>query len=294
MSSLAQDSGAWHNACMNKKDSASQAFGRLYDIFVKLRSPEGCPWDREQTPQSIRGNLIEEAYECVEAINDGETSHIKEEVGDVILVAMMMAVIYEEQGTFTTAEALDTISDKLVRRHPHVFGESKVSTPDAVVEQWNEIKEKVEGRRKKDSVLDSVSKSLPPLERSYKLQKAAAKEGFDWPDHQGPWDKLEEELRESREACHAIEAKAASGADNSVERSMLEDEIGDLLFSVVNVARKHHVDPAIAMHRAVEKFSTRFRYVEKCMAAAGEKMETGKLPMMDAYWNEAKQARSSP
>jgi len=286
--SLAQDSGAWHNACMNKKDSASQAFGRLYDIFVKLRSPEGCPWDRVQTPQSIRGNLIEEAYECVEAINDGETSHIKEEVGDVILVAMMMAVIYEEQGTFTTAEALDTISDKLVRRHPHVFGESKVSTPDAVVEQWNEIKEKVEGRRKKDSVLDSVSRALPPLERSYKLQKAAAKAGFDWPDHQGPWDKLEEELRESREACHAIEIKAASGADDSAERSMLEDEIGDLLFSVVNVARKHHVDPAIAMHRAVEKFSTRFRHVEKRMAAAGEKMEAGKLAMMDGYWNEAK------
>jgi tetrapyrrole methylase family protein/MazG family protein len=273
---------------MNKKDSASQAFGKLYDVFVKLRSPEGCPWDREQTPQSIRGNLIEEAYECVEAINEGEVTHIKEEIGDVILVAMMMAVIYEEQGTFTTAEALDTISEKLIRRHPHVFGDSKVDTPDAVVEQWNEIKEKVEGRRKKDSVLDSVSKALPPLERSYKLQKAAAKAGFDWPDHQGPWDKLEEELRESRQACDAIEAKAATGSDDSAERSMLEDEIGDLLFSVVNVARKHHVDPAIAMHRAVEKFSMRFRHVEKSMAAAGEKMEAGKLAMMDVYWNEAK------
>jgi len=273
---------------MNKKDSASQAFGKLYDVFVKLRSPEGCPWDREQTPQSIRGNLIEEAYECVEAINEGEVTHIKEEIGDVILVAMMMAVIYEEQGTFTTAEALDTISEKLIRRHPHVFGDSKVDTPDAVVEQWNEIKEKVEGRRKKDSVLDSVSKALPPLERSYKLQKAAAKAGFDWPDHQGPWDKLEEELRESRQACDAIEAEAATGSDDSAERSMLEDEIGDLLFSVVNVARKHHVDPAIAMHRAVEKFSMRFRHVEKSMAAAGEKMEAGKLAMMDVYWNEAK------
>jgi len=146
----------------------------------------------------------------------------------------------------------------------------------------------VEGRRKKDSALDSVSKALPPLERAYKLQKAAAKVGFDWPDHQGAWDKLEEELQESRQACAAIEAKAATGSDDTAERAMLEDEIGDILFSVINVARKHRVDPAIAMHRALEKFSSRFRYVEKRMAAAGETMEHGKLAMMDMYWDEAK------
>jgi len=272
-----------------KHDSDPRAaFGRLYDIFVRLRAPDGCPWDREQTPQSIRGNLIEEAYECVEAINDGVTDHIKEEIGDVMLVAIMMAIIYEEQGAFSIADALDTTSEKLVRRHPHVFGDSKAATSDAVLKQWNDIKENVEGRRKKDSALDSVSKALPPLERAYKLQKAAAKVGFDWPDHRGAWDKLEEELRESRQACAAIEAKAATGGDDTAERAMLEDEIGDILFSVINVARKHRVDPAIAMHRALEKFSSRFRRVEKSMAAAGEKMEHGKLEMMDRYWDEAK------
>jgi tetrapyrrole methylase family protein / MazG family protein len=273
---------------MEKHGSPAAAFGRLHDIIVKLRSPEGCPWDREQTPVSIRGNLIEEAYECVEAINENDLPHIREEIGDVVLVATMLAVIYAEQGSFSMADALDTTSEKLVRRHPHVFGDSDADTSEAVLKQWNDIKENQEGRRKKDSVLDTVSKSLPPLERSYKLQKAAAKAGFDWPDHQGPWDKLEEELLESRQACAAIEAKAATGADDSAERAMLEDEIGDLLFSVVNVARKHKVDPAIAMHRAVEKFSSRFRHVEKRMAAAGEKMEAGKLAMMDAYWEEAK------
>ncbi|MBU0929406.1 MAG: nucleoside triphosphate pyrophosphohydrolase [Spirochaetes bacterium] len=275
---------------MNVTSDPKEAFGRLYDIFVRLRSPEGCPWDREQTPASIRGNLIEEAYECVEAINDGDIEHVKEEIGDVILVATMMAVIYEESGAFTTAEALDTISEKLVRRHPHVFADAEAGTPDAVLRQWNDIKENVEGRRRKDSVLDSVSKAMPPLERAYRLQKAAAKVGFDWPDPTGPWDKLEEELRESREACVAIEAKAASGGDDSAERAALEDELGDLFFSLVNVARKHRVDPAIAMHRAVEKFSSRFRHVEKRMAAAGEKMEHGKLEMMDRYWDEAKEA----
>ncbi|PKL25067.1 MAG: nucleoside triphosphate pyrophosphohydrolase [Spirochaetae bacterium HGW-Spirochaetae-3] len=275
---------------MSTTNDPKEAFGRLYDIFVRLRSPEGCPWDREQTPVSIRGNLIEEAYECVEAINDGDIDHIKEEIGDVILVATMMAVIYEESGAFTTTEALDTISDKLVRRHPHVFADAEADTPDAVLRQWNDIKENVEGRRRKDSVLDAVSKALPPLERCYKLQKAAAKVGFDWPDQTGPWDKLEEELRESREACQAIEAKAASGDDDSAERAMLEDEIGDLFFSLVNVARKHRVDPAIAMQRAAEKFASRFRHVERRMAEAGEAMEQGKLEMMDRYWDEAKES----
>ncbi|PKL09251.1 MAG: nucleoside triphosphate pyrophosphohydrolase [Spirochaetae bacterium HGW-Spirochaetae-7] len=273
---------------MDTRTDPREAFGKLYDIIVRLRAPDGCPWDREQTPESIRGNLIEEAYECVEAINENDVPHIREEIGDVMLVATMMAVIYEERGSFSAADALATTAEKLVRRHPHVFSDADAATPDAVVKQWNDIKENLEGRRKKDSLLDAVSKALPPLERSYKLQKAAAKVGFDWPDHQGPWDKLEEELRESREACAAIESKAATGADDSAERAMLEDEIGDLLFSVVNVARKHKVDPAIAMHRAAEKFSHRFRHVEKRMAAAGEKMESGKLAMMDAYWDEAK------
>lgn len=277
-----------HDGRMNDRNAALGAFGRLYDTIVRLRAPDGCPWDREQTLKSIRGNLVEEAYECVEAINEHDLPHVSEELGDVFLVATMLGVIGEEDGSLSLGAALGGTSDKLIRRHPHVFADATADTPEAVLTQWNDIKEKVEGRRKKDSILDGVSKALPPLERAYKLQKAAAKVGFDWPDHAGPWDKLEEELRESREACAAIEAKAALGGDDSAERAALEDELGDILFSVVNVARKHRVDPALAMHRAGEKFARRFRAVEKSMAAAGERMEPGKLEMMDRYWDEEK------
>lgn len=250
----------------------------MYEIVTRLRGPDGCPWDKEQTPASIRGNLLEEAYECVEAINDGEPEHIQEELGDLYLLATMFAVMYEEEGAFTLADSLGTIAEKLIRRHPHVFGDSTADTPDAVIVQWNDIKEKVEGRRKKDSALDSVSRALPPLERAYKLQKAAAKVGFDWPDHAGTWDKLAEELQESRQVCTAGDTDLAA----------IEDELGDLLFSAINVARKHHVDPAVALHRTIEKFSTRFRYVEKGMKDSGQAMEPGKLAAMDIFWDEAK------
>ena len=258
--------------------STKEAFGRLYEIVTKLRSPDGCPWDREQTPASIRGNLLEEAYECVEAINDGEPEHIQEELGDLYLLATMFAVMYEEAGSFTTADALGTISEKLIRRHHHVFGDSTADTPDAVIAQWNDRKEKVEGRRKKDSVLDEVSRALPPLERAYKLQKAAAKVGFDWPDHHGNWDKLAEELEECRQVCTSPETDQAA----------IEGELGDLLFSAVNVARRHHVDPAVALHRTIEKFNTRFRHVEKRMKDSGQAMEPGMLAAMDVFWDEAK------
>ena len=255
-----------------------EAFGRLYDIIKRLRGPDGCPWDREQTPASIRGNLIEEAYECVEAVNEGDPAHVREELGDLYLLAAMYSSMYEESGAFSAADSLTDIAEKLIRRHPHVFGDSVADTPDAVIRQWNDIKVNVEGRRKKDSAIDGVSRALPPLERAYRVQKAAAKAGFDWPDHEGPWEKLREELAEAEEACTAPDA--------SPDR--IEDEIGDLFFSAVNVARKHHVDPAIAMHRALEKFSARFRHVEKRMAETGQPMKEGMLGVMDGFWDEAK------
>ena len=263
---------------IDKAGLTKEAFGRLYEIVSRLRSPEGCPWDREQTPASIRGNLLEEAFECVEAINEGDSAHIQEELGDLYLLATMLTVMYEETGAFTTADSLRTIAEKLIRRHPHVFGDSTADTPDAVIAQWNDIKEKVEGRRKKDSALDGVSRALPPLERAYKLQKAAAKVGFDWPNHHGTWDKLAEELAECRQVCTAKETKLVD----------IENELGDLLFSAINVARKHHVDPALALHRTIEKFTTRFRHVEKRMKDSGQAMEPGMLAAMDVFWEEAK------
>jgi tetrapyrrole methylase family protein / MazG family protein len=260
--------------------AATVAFERLYSIVARLRAPDGCPWDREQTPKSLRGSVVEEAYELVEAIDEDDPAHVAEEAGDLYLLAIMIPYMYEEEGAFSVADALNGLCDKLIRRHPHVFGEAEAKTSEAVLKQWNEIKEKVEGRRKKDSLLDEVSKALPPLERAYKLQKKAAKAGFDWPDSSGVWDKAREELLESEEACKAA---AASG-----DRSALEEELGDLLFSAVNLARYLKVDPAIALNAANEKFSRRFRQVEKSMAEAGAALAAENMALMDGFWNEAK------
>jgi tetrapyrrole methylase family protein/MazG family protein len=261
--------------------AAAEAFGRLYSIVARLRAPDGCPWDREQSPASLRGSVVEEAYELVEAIDEADSAHIAEEAGDVFLLATMISYMHEEAGTFSVADALAGLCDKLVRRHPHVFGDASADTSEEVLKQWNEIKENVEGRRKKDSLLDAVSRALPPLERAYKLQKKAAKVGFDWNRSGEVWAKTREELAEAEQACEAL---AAKGGD----RAALEEELGDLLFSAVNLSRFLDVDPAIALHAANEKFSRRFRHVEKRMAETGTAIRADTMSVMDGYWNEAK------
>jgi tetrapyrrole methylase family protein/MazG family protein len=229
----------------------------------------------------MRGSIIEEAYELVEAIDEGDGAHVREEAGDVFLLAAMVAYMHEEAGDFSVADALQAISDKLVRRHPHVFGEAEAADSDAVLAQWQEIKEKVEGRRKKDSLLDDVSRALPPLERAFRIQKKAAKAGFDWGRIEEVWEKAREELAEAEEACGAA---AASG-----DRDAVEDELGDLLFSTINLARFLEIDPAVALHRTVEKFSRRFRHVEKRMAETGKPLAAAHMGLMDSYWEEAKE-----
>jgi len=270
-----QTTGTIMPAALNAADS----FATLYAIIARLRAPDGCPWDREQSPSSIRNNIVEEAYELVEAITEKDSAHIREESGDLFLLATMAAYMYEQEGIFSVAEALDSVSEKLVRRHPHVFGDADADSPDAVVEQWNRIKEQTEGRRKKDSLLDDVPRHLPPLERAYKIQKKAAKVGFDWTHVDSVWDKVEEELRESREAFAAKDGEE------------LESEIGDLLYSVINLARFNGIDPAIALQRTNEKFSHRFRHVEKRMREKGLSMASEHMASMDAYWEEAKEVR---
>jgi len=192
----------------------------------------------------------------------------------------MMAYIREEASDFSVSDVLDSVCEKLVRRHPHVFGTAKAGTSEEVLKQWNEIKEKVEGRAKKDSLLDEVSKALPPLERAYKMQKKAAKVGFDWKAAPDVWDKIREELSESETACE----EASRGGDQAA----LEGEIGDLLFSVLNVSRFLGVNPSLALQRTNEKFSQRFRYVEKRMAEEGKPLGKENFEKMDALWDEAK------
>lgn len=263
-----------------------EAFNRLHQTILRLRAPGGCPWDREQTPETLRETLIEEAYETVEAITEDDTDHVCEELGDVFLNAVMLSYMYEQQGQFTVTDVLGAVCDKLIRRHPHVFGETdgyagpgsgkETDTPEKVLDQWEHIKQKVEGR-KGTSALDGVSRGLPALERAKKLQKRASKCGFDWNHIDDVWPKVDEELSELREAA----------ADGNPGR--IEEELGDVLFSLVNIARHLKVDPGVALTRTNAKFVRRFEHVESSMKNAGLPMDKDHLADMDRFWNELRE-----
>ncbi|MDR2517123.1 MAG: nucleoside triphosphate pyrophosphohydrolase [Spirochaetaceae bacterium] len=261
---------------------AAEAFRKLYHTVVKLRSPEGCPWDREQTPLSLRGDLLEETYECLEAIDEKNAGHIREELGDLFLLATMISYMHEQDGSFTVADALESITEKLIRRHPHVFGGATVKDSAEVLDNWARIKIEQEGRTPKDSLLDGVSTALPVLDRSYKLQKKAAGAGFDWPDIDGIFDKLAEETGEVRATLPPVQAEEAAAAEQR------EAELGDLLFTVVNLCRRLGVEPSVALQRTNSKFIRRFKYVEEKMKRSGLEMKKENSAVMDRLWNEAK------
>jgi len=273
---LSELAGAEAERIAKAADEAATAFSKLYAVVARLRAPDGCPWDREQSPSSIRNNIIEEAYELVEAITEEDPAHVREEAGDLFMLATMTAYMYEEESAFSVEDALLGVAEKLYRRHPHVFGEQEAESPDAVVALWNSIKETKEGRRKKDSILDEVPRHLPPLEKAYKLQKKAAKAGFDWERREAVWDKVEEEFREAREALDKTDPRE------------LEAEFGDLFFSLVNLARSYGVDPGLALGACNEKFSRRFRHVERGMKEKSLPLSAEHMGAMDDLWNEAK------
>jgi tetrapyrrole methylase family protein/MazG family protein len=254
-----------------------EAFKGLYDVVARLRAPDGCPWDLEQSPASLRGDLIEETYECVEAIDEKEPAHIREELGDLFLLVTMLAYMHEQDGSFTVAETLEGITAKLIRRHPHVFAGVQVRDSAEVLENWARIKVEQEGRKPKDSVLDEVSTALPVLDRAYKLQKKAAKTGFDWPDADGVFEKLAEEIGEVQSALREKDAP-----------EKLEEELGDMLFSVVNLCRFLKVEPSVALQRTNAKFVKRFKYIEQEMKKTGQTMNRENSGLMDRFWNEAK------
>jgi tetrapyrrole methylase family protein/MazG family protein len=263
-------------------DKTGAAFRALCDVIARLRGPGGCPWDREQSPLSLRGDLIEETYECVEAIDGKDPAHIREELGDLYLLVTMIAYMHQEEGVFSVEETLEGIAEKLIRRHPHVFANLEVKDSEEVLENWARIKVEQEGRKPKDSILDQVSRGLPPLDRAFRLQKKAAKAGFDWPDVGGVFAKIREELEETGAAL------AASPPGEGPAAEALEGELGDLLFSVVNLCRYLKADPSVALQRTIVKFEGRFKRVEQKMKESGRALGPENFAAMDRYWDEAK------
>jgi MazG family protein len=251
---------------------------QLIDIVAKLRGPGGCPWDHEQTHASLRAGLIEEAYEVVEAINSGDDANLREELGDLLLQSVFHAQIATEEGRFNFDDVARSISEKLVRRHPHVFGEDRCADSAEVLRKWDDIKRAEKGGQgeKIPSALDGISSGLPALMRAEKVQKKAARVGFDWSEAAPVVAKIREELAE-------VEAELPAGTS-----AKIEEEIGDLLFSVVNLARKLKVDGETALQRATDKFSSRFRAVEGLARERGIVLEKLTLAELDVLWDEVK------
>ncbi len=246
-------------------------FDELVRVMARLRAPDGCPWDREQTHRSLRPYMLEETYEALEAVDEGDWPRLADELGDVLLQVVFHAQLASERGDFDIEDVCGKIVTKLKRRHPHVFSDSIADTPDAVIDRWEQIKREEEGYQDRESAVDGIPAALPALQRAHKLQKRASRAGFDWDEISGPRAKVEEELQE------VDEADAAS----------VEDEIGDLLFAVVNLARFLDVEPEGALRRANDRFSRRFRAVEQ-QAGTPERLREMSLEEMDRLWERAK------
>ncbi|RJP74059.1 MAG: nucleoside triphosphate pyrophosphohydrolase [Candidatus Zixiibacteriota bacterium] len=254
------------------KASPGKRFGELVAILEKLRSPEGCPWDREQTFQSLRPYLLEETYEILETIDEQKYPQLREELGDLLMHIVFQAQMAREQGLFDMADVIADISAKLVRRHPHVFGEVKALSARQVEREW----EKIKLDDKEKTVLGGVPGSLPALLRAFRVQEKAAGVGFDWEQVDSVFDKITEEVEELKHARQ------------SGDQAKIEEEFGDLLFSLVNLSRFWKVSPEDALRRTVEKFIRRFNYVEKTLKEQGKDVRHSTLEEMDKLWDEAK------
>ena len=249
------------------------ALGRVMDTLDILRVK--CPWDAKQTNESLRPNTIEEVFELAQALGDDSTDDIRKELGDMLLHILFYSKIADEKGQFDIADVCDALNDKLIFRHPHVFGETKADNAQAVAENWEKIKLREKGGNK--SVLAGVPRALPALVKAFRIQEKAANVGFDWESPEQVWDKVKEETRE-------VESEIAAK-----NKDALEAEFGDLLFAVVNAARKYGVNPENALDRTNRKFISRFSYIESKASADGKKMDEMTLGETDELWNEAKE-----
>jgi len=290
------------------REPSGERFDALVKIMERLRADGGCPWDREQTRQSLKPFLIEEAYEVVEAIDDGDPKQLLEELGDLLFQVVFHAQVAAERGEFTIGQVLAASADKMVRRHPHVFSDGTASTAGEVLEQWEKLK-----REERDAVaavpgsaLDGVPKELPALLRAQRLQDKASRAGFDWPEISGVIAKVQEELDELNAAIQgsAPDEPVLSGVEGAVTstgsvRSLseiegVELELGDLLFSLVNMARFLNLSAEDALRKSIGRFSARFRYMEQTIERGGRRLKEASPEEMNSLWEEAKASGRLP
>jgi tetrapyrrole methylase family protein/MazG family protein len=247
-------------------------FSFLRSVIARLRGPGGCPWDQKQTHVTLKKYLIEEAYEVLDAIDEEDDEALTEELGDVLLQVLLHAQIGEEEGFFAIDDVIEVLTEKMIRRHPHVFGDVSAEDADEVVANWEAIKAKETGKERRESLLDGVPKGIPAIQKAFIYQKKAAKVGFDWKEAEPIYDKVLEEFNEFKEA----------------EGDEQQKELGDLLFSVVNLARFYKIDPEEALNTTNQKFKKRFHYIENALKEKGLSFEEVTLEEMDKLWNEAK------
>lgn len=255
-------------------------FQDFVDVIARLRAEDGCPWDRKQTHQTLKKCLVEETYEVIEAIEEEDDQHLTEELGDLMMQVLFHAQIAKEEGSFDIRDVIQGIVEKLIRRHPHVFGDIHVENAEEVLINWDKIKakEKVNDTEKPASVLDGVPGELPALMRANKISKKAAKTGFDWDSADGVLDKIQEEFREFAEAA------------DSGDTGQIEEEFGDVLFALVNLARHYHVDPEGALRDATNKFIRRFHFIEQEGLKMGKSVQDMDLSEMESLWEKSKKS----
>lgn len=246
----------------------------LYEIISVLRGEGGCPWDKKQTPETLKKYLIEEAYEVYEAITKGGIEEIEEELGDLLFLILFVIFLYEEKGAFTLKDLVYLTFQKMIRRHPHVFGEDEVKSAEEVLSKWQKIKEK-EG--KSDSVLGNIPRSLPALQRAYRIGERAERVGFDWKEPEEIFPKLEEEIKELKEAL------------SKGQKEKISEEMGDLLFTLANLSRKLGINPEEALKFTLDKFERRFKEMEKNLKEQGLSFEKLNLEELDRIWEEIKE-----
>jgi MazG family protein len=270
---------------MNYFDSTSEisaVFGRLVDLIRTLRSENGCPWDRKQTPKTFHPYILEEYHEMVQAINEGAPEDMADEMGDLLFLVVFVAYMFDEEGIASLKEIVEGVIAKMTRRHPHVFGDVSVRNAEDVIDNWAKIKASEENIKQRESLLDGIPRSLPALSRAQKLARRAARVGFDWTHAEEIFPKIDEELGELKEAVI------------SKSQENIREELGDLLFVITNTARHLNVNSETALNETSDKFERRFRYIEDVLKGRGKSLEDASLQEMDELWDDAKTKERKP